>query len=166
MKKSRGVLLALPTTSLIALITIADVHMAGAAPPADACTLLSAAQVSAVLGATVGAGKPFSAAGMSSCLWVGPASSANVILTAADTYNSSKRIEEQVAAEKDPDAPLSITPISGLGDEAYYAWMGTHGKLHGRKGNSGVMIEISGDVPPEKARAMEKTLAAEILSKL
>ena len=141
----------------MSLMSLAAVRSVSAAAPADACTLLSAAEVSAVLGATVGAGTHPNSASTSSCLWSAGATSVAVTLTTADTYNSSKmileRTQQAMAAKKNANAAqVSITPVSGLGDEAYYGGIGAHAKLNVRKGSSSVSVEILGDVPPEFCR--------------
>ena len=60
-----------------------------------------------------------------------------------------------------------ITPVSGIGGDAYYTvFGGTITNLMVKKGNVSFKLAIYGGPAPEKAMAMEKTLALEIVGKL
>jgi hypothetical protein len=150
---------------------------ASAAPPDDACSLLTQAQVGTVLGAPVVPGTHLNSTDSKSCMWSqanAPAmgrKSVAISLSTAEVYKNSKALMERTQAamkeEKDEDAgQLTITPVTGIGDEAYYGSMGSHPKFNVKKGNLSFSVEIFGDFPPDKSKAMEKTLAVQILSKL
>jgi hypothetical protein len=162
---------------VIFVIGTATTPSASAAPPDDACSLLTPAQVGAVLGVPVVPGTHLNSTDSKSCMWSqanAPAmgrKSVAISLNTAEVYKNSKAVMERTQAamkeEKDEDAgQLTITPVTGIGDEAYYGSMGTHPKLNVKKGNLSFSIEIFGDFPPDKSKAMEKTLAVQILSKI
>ncbi len=161
----------------IFIVSAATAPSANAAPPDDACALLTQAQVSAALGVSVDPGTHLTPTSMKTCMWneanapMMGRKSVGVSLKTVDGYNSSKKLMEQTAAqmkaEKDADAgQLEVTPISGIGDDAYYASMGVHPNLSVKKGNVAINVEVFGDFPPDQVKAMEKTLALRILSKL
>src|SRR5579864_9828919 len=88
-----------------------------AAPPTDACSLLTPAQVSAALGVPA-AGK---ALGPKACMWVqtgvkpgSPRRRVDVLILIMQGYT------QGYAVAKMPNAPTSATRVSGLGDDAYY----------------------------------------------
>lgn len=139
-----------------------------AAPPTNACSLLTPAQVSAVLGAPA-AGKAF---GPNLCMWVqtgvkpgSPRRRVNVGFLIMQGYT------QGYAVAKMPNAPTSATHVSGLGDDAYYLSM-TSGKameLRVKKGSVAFNIRVqrSGTpFTPDQIKAKEKTLAQDALAKM
>ena len=131
------------------------------APPTDACSLLTQAQVSAALGVNVGPSQHL--VGPKMCVWPSPGHSGP----------KSKRASLEL---KDPRAfayakmpvghGITKTPVSGVGDDAVSG---------GRPGLSPILTVKKGDVvfvvtvdgfPPDDAAAKEKTLALEVLAKL
>ena len=125
-----------------------------------ACSLLTAAQVSAALGATAGEGK-----GMLSnlCMWTAPGtggSSQKVALTIGD--------ERKFAMAKMPvnDPRITKTPVSGVGDEAVFGTTaGQMASINVKKGDTYFSISLNG-VPMNKAQAVATQLAKEVLAKL
>jgi hypothetical protein len=108
-------------SSALLVLLFSSSRVACAAPPADACSLLTPAQVSAALGVAVGSGK---AVGAPTCQWsesgkgmLGKSVELDIVgpmgnLTPVDRFNTIK-------------TPLPVkgivkTPISGLGDDAVY----------------------------------------------
>jgi len=68
---------------------------------------------------------------------------------------------------KTPIKGIIKTPVSGIGEEAYYttaSGLGTN--LSVRKGDVAFNIALHGDFPVDRIKAKEKTLALQILSKL
>ena len=143
----------------------------------DACSSLTQAQVSGVLGVSVGAGSHQPLENLKTCIW----SSANapligrksvtLNLKTAEAYEGGKKLLEQAKAlaeaEKDEDAQvLGTTPVSGIGDNAFYSTDGVHTTLSVKKGNAAFDVTVAGDLPGEKAKAMEKTLAQDVLAKM
>ncbi|HEV2314999.1 MAG TPA: hypothetical protein VGR94_06815 [Candidatus Acidoferrales bacterium] len=143
-------------------------QVAYAAPPTDACSLLTAAQVNAVLGVPA-AGKSF---GPNLCIWVqtgvkpgSPRRRVNVGILIMQGYT------QGYAVAKMPNAPTTETHVSGLGDDAYYLSM-TSGKameLRVKKGSVafGIRVQRNGTpFTPDQIKAKEKTLAQDVLAKL
>ena len=131
------------------------------APSSDPCSLLTPAQISAVLGLNIAAGKPL---GTKSCDWTAPGqpigiNAKKVTVTLLD--------EQGFAHAKMPVNFKGITKISvsGIGDDAVYGTAAGLGTLSVKKGNSAFVVHVYG-FPLDQIESKEKTLALEILSKL
>ncbi len=140
-----------------------------AAPPTDACSLLTPAQVSAALGVPA-AGK---ALGPKACMWVqtgvkpgSPRRRADVLILIMQGYT------QGYAVAKMPNAPTSATRVSGLGDDAYYLAMTSRHQameLRVKKGNVPFAIRVHRSGTPfttDQIKAKEKALAQDVLAKL
>jgi hypothetical protein len=136
---------------------------AKAAPPTDACSLLTPAQASSVLGVPVSAGKSLLPSSKKSCGW--------------PSYNGAPPPKRVVLTILGPNEfvymkmPVAIkgvikTPASGIGDDAVYittAGLGTG--LSFKKGDAAFQVRVYG-FPIDQIKAKEKTLALDILAKL
>lgn len=140
-----------------------------AAPPTDACSLLTPAQVSAVLGVPA-AGKGL---GPKACIWVqtgvkpgSPRGRVQLVILIMQGYT------QGYAVAKMPNAPTSATHVSGLGDDAYYLRMTSgspYSELRVKKGSVafGILVQRNGTLfTPEQIKDKEKTLALDVLAKL
>jgi hypothetical protein len=154
-------------------MTIAAAPRAHAAPPDDPCSLLTQEQVSAALGVTVGAPLRTSTI-MKTCTWSEAGAgliggkSVQVILRTAEDHDKNKAAMNQASAMSRPNKPaITVTSASGLGDDAYYTTMGARATLSVKKANVGFNVAVqSSQIPVEKQKTMEKTLAQQILAKL
>ncbi|MHB8540918.1 MAG: hypothetical protein ACYDCD_08260 [Candidatus Acidiferrales bacterium] len=155
----------------IFIFALSALPPAYAAPPTDACSLLTTAQVSAVLGVRVGPGKQ---EGQLDCEWdqpgwtmvrgervllhvLGPVGN----LTPAQRFNTIKMPL--------PVRGITKTPLSGVGDDAVYLIRGTSPpELTVKKGDSVFQIRIQGFPRNQtnQIEAKEKTLALDVLKKL
>jgi len=138
-----------------------------AAPPTDACSLISQSQLSAALGVSVGAGKPIASG--KSCQWRQPPAKPGdevfiVDVTIVDMH--AFEIGKAASAAAGPSGPKA-TPISGLGDDAYYYVLGQISEIRLKKGNSFLGVRVSGGKKPlAEYEAKEKAVAAAIVPKL
>jgi hypothetical protein len=146
-------------------LTVGGAPAAYAAPPTDACSLLTAAQVSAALGVSVEADKPVD---KSFCGWSQPSAvlkrRKSVMLTILEPIGNLTPVDRFNAA-KMPLPSVVKTPVSGLGDDAVYGGNNSRVALTVKKGNSAFEIVVSG-FPVEESKAKEKALAQEVLAKL
>lgn len=144
---------------LVALLVRAP---AGTADDLDACTLLSARQVSAVLGVTVGEGEHIVPESHTSCGWMGPGGA---------SIGSKKMVLSLMSARsfhtgKTPVKGVTETAASGIGDEAYYVSMPPFGTaLSVRKGNAYFQLRIAG-FPGGQVRNLERELALRLLERV
>ncbi|HEV2306068.1 MAG TPA: hypothetical protein VGR93_11155 [Candidatus Acidoferrales bacterium] len=140
---------------------IGSVRTALAAPPKDACSLLTSAQVSSVLGFSAKPGRIIST-DTTVCDW--PVASLSK-MTAKDT----KEIEVKIL---DADSWAMIAPaasgaaqVKGIGDIAAYLGPPTLMTLYVKKGTTEFDVNVHG-FPLDQVKAKEKTLAQDILAKL
>jgi len=160
----------------ILVFAIAAVPSASAAPPDDACALVTQAQVSAAVGVSMGAGTHVTPTFVKVCTW-NPSgasrkdvNSITVSYEDAASYEAGKRLMQQTQAavnQKEGAASMANQSASGIGDDAYYTSMGAgYMGLMLKKGNVSLKIAIYGEMPADKKKAAEKTLALQALSKL
>lgn len=129
---------------------------------ADACTLLSAAQVSAVLGIAVSEGVHIVPHSLTSCGWLGPGGA---------SIGSKKMVLSVMTARsfetgKTPVKGVTETVVTGLGDEAYYISMPPFGTaLSVKKGKAFFQLRIAG-FPSGQVRTLEHTLALRLLDRV
>jgi hypothetical protein len=135
----------------------------------DGCSLLTPAQVSAVLGVSVGAGQHILPSSPAGCGWAQP----------SDSNHSGKRVVldiwgpigkltpgERFTNGKKPVAGIPKTPISGVGDDAYYITTpGLGTGLNVKKGTSVFQVRVYG-FSLDQIKAMEKSLAQNAIAKL
>ena len=134
----------------------------GTADDLDACTLLSARQVSAVLGVTVGEGEHIVPDSLTSCGWMGPGGASIgskkivVSLMTARAFQSGKTPVKGVTE--------SLAP--GIGDEAYFISMPPFGTaLSVKKGAAYFQLRIAG-FPSAQVRNLERELALHLLDRV
>ena len=170
---AKNSLIVFPTAILV--FTMAAVSLASAAPPEDSCQLLTQAQVTAALGVSMGAGSHLPPQFLKTCTWA-PAGGASqtvkyitVSYQSADSFGATKKLAEQTAvamkAQDDKDAQMANASASGIGDDAFYTTMAGYTGLLVKKGNTAFKVAIYATLPAEKLKAMEKTLALDVLSK-
>jgi len=148
-------------TGLLFFLTVCSSRSAYGAPSSDPCSLLTPAQISAVLGLNVSAGKPL---GTKSCDWTVPGQPMGIN---ARRVTVTLLNEQAFAYAKMPVnfKGITKTSVSGIGDDAVYGTAAGHGTLSVKKGNSAFVVHVYG-FPLDQIEAKEKTLALEILSKL
>lgn len=155
--------------AVLFVVAVCSSPVASAAPPADACSLLTAAQVSSVLGVPA-AGK---AMGPKACMWVqtgvkpgSPRRRVDIVILIMQGYT------QGYAVAKMPNAPTTATQVSGLGDDAYYLSMTSahaYTELRVKKGSVAFSIRVqrSGTpFTPDQIKVKEKTLVQDALAKL
>ncbi len=147
----------------IFIVSAATAPSANAAPPDDACSLLTQAQVSDALSVSVGVGSYQTSTYKKTCTWnttsavTKGAKYVTIMLEGLDAYQAGKMA---------PVKTIVVTSVSGVGDDAYYLAVGTNVGLIVKKGNVAFKVAVYGNLPIEKKQAMEKTLAQQVVSKL
>lgn len=148
------------------IFSLCTSRTAYAAPPKDACSLLTTAQVSSALGVSVEAGKTVD---KSICEWSQQGAalrSKTALLTILEPIGNLTPVDRFNAAKMPlPVKGITKTPVSGLGDDAVYGGNNFRVALTVKKGNSVFEIMVSG-FPVEESKAKEKALAKEVLAKL
>ncbi len=132
----------------------------------DACVLLTAQQVSAVLGVSVQAGKPVS---LRMCQWeqsdATAPNSKRVLLTVFGQMGSLSPVD-RFNNSKTQVRGLAKDPVSGVGDDAVFiSTMGL--ALNVRSGASAFQIRVSGaKLTQDKVKQMEIALAKQVIPNL
>jgi hypothetical protein len=148
--------------TVVAMVCARDV--AAAEPPA--CSLLTQAKVAEVLGVPVGAGAPIMPSQPAQCAWAPQGDRTKRALLDILTPLGSRTPVDRFNTGKTPVNGITKTPVTGIGDEAYYtSTPGLGTALSVRKGTSAFLIRVSG-FPEDAAKAFEKTLALNVLTKL
>lgn len=145
----------------IAAVAVTVLGLGAGRAPGDACSLLTQTEVNSVVGLTL---KPGEQVGTpANCVWGEP----------AGPHFTNKRVEltlitpESFAAGKTPIPKMTKTPVSGLGDDAYYADGYTLVSLSVKKGGTAFVILVKfGPWSTDQKKAMEKTLAQDALARL
>jgi hypothetical protein len=135
--------------------------LAKAAPPDDACSLLSQTQVGAALGVPVAAGTYVTPTFKKTCTWNATTSGGGYVtlmLQDLDAYQGGKQSGQMKS--------ISETSISGIGDDAYFLAVGNNVGLIVKKGNIAFKVAVYAHIPIEKKQAMEKALAQQVVPKL
>jgi hypothetical protein len=136
----------------------------------DACSLLTQTQISGVLGVAVNAGvHPAGDPAITQlqCQWLPSAQSASDskrvtvdIFGAVENRSPSDRFENAKKAVRG----VTQTPVSGVGDEAFYNESRVNTILYVKKGSFVFQIIVAG-YPPDQVKTLEKTLAQAVVSK-
>ncbi len=155
------------------LIGLASAGAVNAGTPGDACALLTAPQVSSALGASVGPGQPVIPNNTTICTWSEQGAAASTGRNVTVSLMTTKSFE----AGKTPMTGITKTPVSGIGDDAYY--IEPHGMAAGlsvRKGDACFQVRArsnpqwfkTGKTPEsdQKDQSVDRALALEILKKL
>jgi hypothetical protein len=154
--------LALETALALCLCFILPQIACAATPPADACSLFTASQVSRVLGVIVTDGQHPISSSLLLCGWAPPGGAQidgkklTVNLMTARAFEVGKTHAHGVVR----------TAVSGVGDDAYFAAAGSLGtSLCIKTGGTYVRIRVGG-FPAEKQKELERALALQMLTKL
>jgi hypothetical protein len=147
---------------------------AAAADERDACSLLTQARVSTILGVSMGNGV-YPGDGIPGdhphdsrqCAWPlrgqGSSSQTRVvlyILGVVGTLTPTQRFDKYAHQFESLK-----TPVSGVGDDAFYVASQMNTSIYVRKGSSVFQVIVFG-VPKEQIKSIEKTLAEEVVAKL
>jgi hypothetical protein len=139
-----------------AIFSIAPVS-AAAQSASDACSLLTQAQVSAAVGAQVGAGVWMTPSFKATCNWSAPGIIVTLMTEGTDAFQTGKT----------PISPsMSIVPASGIGDDAYYVVIRTAVTLFTRKGSTAFKTTVYSKQPVSTLESMESALARQVASEL
>jgi hypothetical protein len=151
------------------VLALGGTRAANAAPPTDACWLLTRAQVSAVLGVTVGAGEKIMPNSAAMCGWEVPGQKSldrKRVVVSIYTQIGSMTPVQRFNAAKTPIKGIPKEPVTGVGDDAVSVTTSGFGTgLIFRKGDSAFEVRVYG-FPLDQVKAKEKALALDVLAKL
>jgi hypothetical protein len=140
-----------------------------AGPPADACSLLTAAQVTAVLGVPVAAGEKIMPGSAALCGWTIPGQKSRKgkrVVLSTYTPLRNRTLIERFNAAKAPIPGTTRQPVSGVGDEAMFVIAPALGTgLIFRMGDRAFDLRVHG-FPREQIKVKERELADCVIQKL
>ena len=140
------------------LCTLALLAFPGASEAAtEPCKLLTPAEIGGALGATFGAGDPI---GTTGCSW----SSATPHMIVTVSLWPPTEWDRMKAGGGVPGS--TTTPVSGLGDDAFFATIAQYVVLYVKKGQTVYLFKVYGVKDPAKQMSAEKTLAGAALKRL
>ncbi|HTV78750.1 MAG TPA: hypothetical protein VMF03_10865 [Steroidobacteraceae bacterium] len=147
-----------------AMLTAAAItRPAAAATPDDACSFLTAAQVSSALGTAVAAGTYVTPTSRITCTWNATRSGGGTVtlhVQSAASYDAGKRLASLASAS-------AVTSASGIGDDAYYFTSGTLSGLLVKKGMLAFKVAIYvHNLPAAQQQAIERMLALQVAQEL
>jgi hypothetical protein len=131
----------------------------------DACSLLTPAQIKSATGADASPGVAGSA---KLCQWnasLAPGATVNfvtLVLQDPKFFDSGKNMP----APANAPARAIVTPVSGIGDDAYFVAVRDQVGLVVKKGSTAFKVAVYAKLPNEQKEAMEKSLATQIASQL
>jgi len=151
---------------LIALFTAGATVAVSATPGGadDACSLLTTDQVSAATRTPVGEGTYLMPTVRRTCTWAALHPVAQGVKIVTVSYEALDMFA--AGLNSGGNAGGSGTPVSGLGDSAYYLMTNGLLGLHVRKGGIALKVAVYSKLPNEQVQAMEKALAVEVVPKL
>jgi hypothetical protein len=130
------------------------------AAPADPCSLLTQAEVSAALGVNISAGK----ATGKICRWAEPAARPGVSPALVLTIQDAKAFD--FAKKPSTSATLVKTPAAGVGDDAVFNTIGiVTVTLTVKKGDTYFEVHVYG-FPVDQTKSMEATAAKAVVGRL
>jgi hypothetical protein len=147
------------TVSLGAVLALGVAAPRANAAPGDACSLITPAQIKSAIGAEVSAGAAGSA---KLCQWnasLAPGATVNfvtLVLQDSKFFDGGKSVP----------SPAIVTPLTGVGDDAYYVAVRDQVGLVVKKGSSAFKVTVYAKLPADKKEAMEKLLATQIATQL
>jgi hypothetical protein len=153
------------TVTLLSILAFGIAVPRAGAAPGDACSLLTAAQIKSATGADASPGVAGSA---KLCQWnasMAPGATVNfvtLVLQDPKFFDSGKN----VPAPANAPARAIITPVFGVGDDAYFVAVRDQVGLVVKKGSSAFKVAVYAKLPNAQKESMEKALATQIASQL
>lgn len=151
------------------VFAVCSARAAYAAPPTDACSLLTPAQVTAVLAVSVGAGEKILPNSTAMCGWEVPGQKGmdrkRAVLSIYTQIGSLTPVQ-RFNYVKTPIKGITKVPVSGVGDDAVFVTTPGFGTgLIFRKGDAAFDLRVYG-FSLDQVEAKEKVLAKDVLAKL
>ena len=146
------------------LVLFSGTARSAAAPlPTDACTLLTVNQINTTLDAKLASGEHIVPSDTLLCGWSEPGGPTITNKRVTLSITNPQKFE----IGKTPIKGIDKTPVSGIGDDAFYTTASGLGTtLSVKKGTFCFNLSVKGNFPLDKVKAMEKTLSQDVLAKV
>jgi hypothetical protein len=134
------------------------------APVTDACAVLTPTEISAVLGVPIDPGKHNIASSSIMCSWSMTGATGEAAVKLVLNFTSFASYEKEKNA-KTPN--ITLTPASGIGDDALYITTEFGTSLFVRKGSTAIAFSIHDKtLPTDRLMAKEKVLGLKAASRI
>ena len=132
-------------------------RVAGAQAPSNPCSPVSTAQVTNALGEAVADGKQQNA---KTCAWVADVPKHEIVSLMFSPPGDwdTRKTRQMVGVTK--------TPVSGIGDDAFFETAANFGTLYVKKGSVTFMVRVYGVPDLARQLAIEKPIAQTVASKI
>ncbi|HKE87803.1 MAG TPA: hypothetical protein VKB50_28810 [Vicinamibacterales bacterium] len=155
--RSIGVIAASIVSILFSFPTVSSAAIVG-------CSVLTQAQIAAATGAPVGSGSPIAAP--TSCQWSGKGKM--ITLTIRQPLANKSPVDQFNDAKKRTLPGVTIEPVSGVGDDAFYIYYAGHERsgcgLVVKKGSSVFEVRVYG-FDLSQGKTVSKTLSQQAVAK-
>jgi len=130
----------------------------------DACTLITAGQVSAAAGFAVGQGTHVTPSFVKTCTWNATGGSGvqtvTLNLQAGSFFDGAKRSAVMMQSAG------GVMKSAGVGEDSFYMVEGTQVMLWVKKGATTFKVEVYKQIPVDQKEAIELALAKQVIGKL
>ncbi len=134
-----------------------------AAPVTDACEVLTPAEIGAVLGVSIDPGKHIPASAKVMCGWTQTGQTGEIGTKLVLHFAQVPYFQKEKAASGN----VTVTPVSGIGDEAFYVTSEFGTSLFVRKGNTAIDFSIRDkSLPANDVMAKERALGLKAAERL
>jgi hypothetical protein len=133
-------------------------------PVTDACAVLTPSEISAVIGVPIDPGKHTIASSTIMCSWFMTGGTGEAAVKLVLNFTSLASFEKEKNA-KSPN--ITLTPTSGIGDEAFYVTTEFGTSLYVRKGSTAIAFSIHDKtLPTDRLMAKEKVLGLKAATRI
>jgi hypothetical protein len=158
------------TKPLFVLLTgalfLSGCHSTPPGPVTDACSVLTPDEISAVLRVPIDPGKHIPASSTVMCAWLQSKTFGITAEKLVLNFTSLDSFKKEKVASSRP-RKITVTPVSGIGDEAFYVITPLGTSLYIRKGNTAISFTIRDKgFSTDQLMAKEKTLGLEAAARL
>lgn len=134
-----------------------------AAPVTDACEVLTPAEVGGVLGVSIDPGKHIPASSKVMCAWTQTGQTGEVGTKLMLHFATQPYFQKEKAAS----GSVTVTPVNGIGDEAFYVTSEFGTSLFVRKGDTAIDFTIRDkSLPLNDVMAKERALGLKAAERL
>jgi len=134
-----------------------------AAPVTDACELLTPAEIGGVLGVSIDPGRHIPASSKVMCGWTQTGQTGEAATKLMLNFANPSYFQK----EKTASGNVTVTPVSGIGDEAFYVTSEFGTSLFVRKGDTAIGFTIRDkSLPKNDVMAKERELGLKAAQRL
>jgi hypothetical protein len=133
--------------------------------PEDACQYIAPSELQTLLGMPFGAGEHVTPDYVKTCTWQPSAGGSGLVQYVTLSFQPGATYAQAKAMLRGP--VIALSPVSGIGTDAYFSSVvNRYMALNVTTDSAAFEVAIYGKLAPKRAQSAEKTIAAEVISKL